>query len=98
MEEVTFPNQYNMNIVANLILPNDMNQAEKYPAIIVGCPIGAVKEQAATVYATKMAERDFVTLAVDLPFWDESDGEPCNAVVPDVYPETVSAAVDYLLF
>lgn len=96
VERVMFPNQYKMNIVANLILPKGMDQASKYPAIIVGHPIGAVKEQAATLYATKMAERGFVTLAVDLPFWGESDGEPRNAVAPDVYAETFSAAVDYL--
>lgn len=96
VEKVTFPNQYNMNIVANLILPKSMVQGKKHPAIIVGHPIGAVKEQAATLYATKMAERGFVTLAVDLPYWGESDGEPRNAVSPDVYSETFSAAVDYL--
>lgn len=96
VEKVTFPNQYKMNIVAHLVLPKGMDQAKKHPAIVVGHPIGAVKEQAATLYATKMAERGFVTLAVDLPFWGESDGEPRNAVAPDVYAETFSAAVDYL--
>lgn len=90
VEKVTFPNQYTMNIVANLILPKGMDQAKKHPAIIVGHPIGAVKEQAATLYATKMAERGFITLAVDLPFWGESDGEPRNAVAPDQYSETFS--------
>lgn len=96
VEKVTFPNQYRMTIVANLILPKGMDRGKKHPAIVVGHPIGAVKEQAATLYATKMAERGFVTLAIDLPFWGESDGEPRNAVAPDVYAETFSAAVDYL--
>lgn len=38
----------------------------------------------------------FVTLALDLSFWGESDGEPRNAVLPDVYSEDFSAAVDFL--
>ena len=43
-----------------------------------------------------MAEQGFAALSVDLSFWGESDGEPRNAVAPDVYSETFSAAVDYL--
>ena len=58
--------------------------------------MGAVKEQSAVLYATQMAERGFVTLAVDLPFWGGSDGQPRNAVSPDLYAETFSAAADYL--
>lgn len=95
-EKVSFPNQYKMKVAGNLFLPKEMKAGEKYPAIIVGHPMGAVKEQSADLYATKMAERGFVTLSVDLPFWGDSDGEPRNAVSPDLYAETFSAAVDYL--
>lgn len=96
VQALTFQNQYHMDIAANLFLPKGMNRNTKHAAIIVGHPIGAVKEQAANLYAAKMAERGFVTLSVDLPFWGESDGKPRNAVAPDVYAETFSAAVDYL--
>ena len=68
----------------------------RHPAIVVGHPFGAVKEQAADLYATKMAERGFVTLSLDLSFWGESEGEPRNVVAPDIYAEDFSAAVDYL--
>lgn len=95
-EKVSFQNQYRMKIGANLFLPSSMKPGEKYPAIIVGHPMGAVKEQGANLYAAKMAERGFVTLAVDLPFWGDSDGEPRNAVAPELYSETFSAAVDFL--
>ncbi|MDD7650754.1 alpha/beta hydrolase, partial [Cloacibacillus porcorum] len=50
----------------------------------------------ANLYAQKMAERGFVTLAIDLSFWGESAGEPRNAVLPDVYADDFSAAVDFL--
>ncbi len=96
VEKVTFPNQYKMNVTGNLYLPKGLNQSQKHPAIIVGHPMGAVKEQSANLYASKMAERGFVTLSVDLSFWGESDGQPRNVVSPDMYSETFSAAVDYL--
>ncbi|MFJ7309534.1 alpha/beta hydrolase [Peribacillus frigoritolerans] len=58
--------------------------------------MGAVKEQSSNLYAQKMAERGFVTLSLDLSFWGESEGQPCNAVLPDIYAEDFSAAVDFL--
>lgn len=85
-----------MNIAGNLYLPKDMDKSKKHAAIIVGHPMGAVKEQSADLYAVKMAERGFVTMSVDLAFWGGSDGQPRNAVAPELYAETFSAAVDYL--
>lgn len=96
VQKVTFKNQYEMNIAGNLYLPKDMDKSKKHAAIIVGHPMGAVKEQSADLYAVKMAERGFVTMSVDLAFWGGSDGQPRNAVAPELYAETFSAAVDYL--
>lgn len=96
VQKVTFKNQYKMNIAGNLYLPKDMDKSKKHAAIIVGHPMGAVKEQSADLYAVKMAERGFVTMSVDLAFWGGSDGQPRNAVAPELYAETLSAAVDYL--
>ena len=86
-EKVSFPNQYKMKVGANLFRPKEMKPGEKRPAIIVGHPMGAVKEQAANLYAIKMAERGFVTLAIDLSFWGDSEGEPRNTVSPEIYAE-----------
>jgi fermentation-respiration switch protein FrsA (DUF1100 family) len=94
--KVTFKNQYQMDVVGNLFSPQGLNESAANPAIIVGHPMGAVKEQSANLYATKLAERGFVTLSLDLPFWGESEGKPRNAVAPDIYAEAFSAAVDYL--
>ena len=96
VQKVTFKNQYKMNIAGNLYLPKDMDKSKKHAAIIVGHPVGAVKEQSADLYAVKMAERGFVTMSVDLAFWGGSDGQPRNAVAPELYAETFGAAVDYL--
>jgi uncharacterized protein len=96
MQKVTFKNQYKMKVVGNLFVPKSLNQNTQNPAIIVGHPMGAVKEQSANLYATKMAELGFITLSLDLSFWGESEGQPRNAVSPDIYAEDFSAAVDFL--
>ncbi len=95
-QKVTFLNQYRMKVAGNLFTPKNLNRASQHPAIIVGHPMGAVKEQSSNLYATKMAERGFVTLSLDLSFWGESEGQPRNAVAPDIYAEDFSAAVDFL--
>lgn len=96
VQKVTFKNQYQMNVAGNLFIPKNLNRNAKNPTIVVGHPMGAVKEQSANLYATKMAEQGFVTLSLDLSFWGESDGQPRNAVLPDIYAEDFSAAVDFL--
>ncbi|NGY80619.1 alpha/beta hydrolase (plasmid) [Bacillus megaterium] len=95
-KKVSFENQYNMKVAGNLFIPKGLNKKTKNPAIIVGHPMGAVKEQSANLYAQKMAEKGFVTLSLDLSFWGESEGQPRNAVSPDIYAEDFSAAVDFL--
>ncbi|KYG26118.1 alpha/beta hydrolase [Priestia endophytica] len=95
-KKVSFKNQYNMEVVGNLFIPKGLKKNTKNPAIIVGHPMGAVKEQSANLYAQKMAEKGFVTLSLDLSFWGASEGQPRNAVSPDIYAEDFSAAVDFL--
>ncbi|MEG3910927.1 alpha/beta hydrolase [Microcoleus sp. w1-18aA5] len=96
MQKVTFKNQYNMKVAGNLFIPKTLNQNAKNPAIIVGHPMGAVKEQSSNLYAQKLAEQGFVTLSLDLSFWGESEGQTRNVVAPDIYAEDFSAAVDFL--
>ncbi|AZE49354.1 Dienelactone hydrolase [Pseudomonas chlororaphis] len=96
VEKVTFKNQYGMQVAGNLFTPKGLALNVPNAAIIVGHPMGAVKEQSANLYAIKMAEQGFVTLSLDLSFWGESAGTPRNAVSPDLYAEEFSAAVDFL--
>ncbi|MEC8011068.1 MAG: alpha/beta hydrolase [Pseudomonadota bacterium] len=95
-KKVSFKNQYQMNVVGNLFMPKDFDPNQKYAGIIVGHPMGAVKEQSSNLYAQKLAEKGFITLAIDLSFWGESAGEPRNTVAPEIYSEDFSAAVDFL--
>ena len=95
-QKVTFTNQYGLKIVGNLFVPKNLSQNTKAPAIVIGHPMGAVKEQSSNLYAQKLAEQGFVTLAIDQSFWGESEGKPRNAVAPDLYAEAFSAGVDFL--
>jgi fermentation-respiration switch protein FrsA (DUF1100 family) len=96
VQKVTFRNQYQMNVTGNLFVPKSTSRNTGNPAIVVGHPMGAVKEQSSNLYAQKLAERGFVTLSLDLSFWGESEGQPRNLVSPDIYAEDFSAAVDFL--
>jgi uncharacterized protein len=95
-QKVAFKNQYKMDVTGNLFMPKNADPKTRYPAIIVGHPMGAVKEQSSNLYAQKLAEQGFVTLAIDLSFWGESSGQPRNTVAPEIYSEDFSAGVDYL--
>ncbi|KQM50803.1 hypothetical protein ASE80_07625 [Pseudomonas sp. Leaf15] len=96
VQNVTFNNQYGMAVAGHLFMPKNLAPGAKSAALVVGHPMGAVKEQSADLYATKMAEQGFITLSLDLSFWGDSAGSPRNAVLPDLYVEDFSAAVDFL--
>lgn len=92
--KATFVNRYGITLAADMYLPK--GAAGKLPAIAVCGPFGAVKEQAAGLYAQTMAERGFLTLAFDPSYTGESGGEPRCVVSPDINTEDFSAAVDFL--
>ncbi|WP_227995201.1 alpha/beta hydrolase [Oceanobacillus sp. CFH 90083] len=95
-EKVTFENRLGIELVADMYVPNGANASEEMPAIIVGHPFGAVKEQSSGLYAQEMAERGFVTVAFDASYNGESGGEPRNIASPEAFVEDFSAAVDFL--
>lgn len=66
--KVIFKTQYQTRVVGNLVVPKDVTEGVSLPAIAIGHPMGAVKEQSATLYANKLAEQGFATLALELPF------------------------------
>jgi fermentation-respiration switch protein FrsA (DUF1100 family) len=47
--KVTFKNKLGMKVVGNLFVPRTLNRAARSPAIVVGHPMGAVKEQSANL-------------------------------------------------
>lgn len=92
--KVTFHNRYGITLAADLYVPKDAEG--RLPAIAVSGPFGAVKEQAAGLYAQTMAERGFLTIAFDPSFTGESGGMPRAVASPDINTEDFCAAVDFL--
>ena len=92
--KVTFHNRYGITLAADLYQPKEASG--KLAAIAVCGPFGAVKEQAAGLYAQTMAERGFLTIAFDPSFTGESGGTPRYMASPDINTEDFQAAVDFL--
>lgn len=96
-ERVRFRNRFGFEICADLYTPKDSTAPDTdYPAIIIGGTYGAVKEQASGLYANRLAEMGYITLAFDPSYTGESSGEPRNMSSPDINTEDFSACVDYL--
>lgn len=96
VEKVRFKNRYDIELAGDMYLPKGLDRTRKYPAIIVGHPFGAVKEQPSGRYAQEMARRGFVTLAFDASYSGESGGTPRLTVSPEADVEDFSAAVDFM--
>ncbi len=94
-KKITFHNRFGITLVADQYEPKDYEG--KLPAISVCGPFGAVKEQCSGLYAMKMAERGFLTIAFDPSFTGESGGRPRYVASPDINTEDFSASIDYLM-
>ena len=93
-QKVTFHNRYGITLAADLYTPKGAEG--KLPAIAVSGPFGAVKEQSSGLYAQKMAELGFLTLAFDPSYTGDSGGTPRYVASPDINTEDFCAAVDFL--
>ena len=93
-KKVTFHNRYGITLAADMFTPKSV--VGKLPAIAVSGPFGTVKEQSSGLYAQKMAEYGFLTIAFDPSFTGESGGSPRYVASPDINTEYFCAAVDFL--
>ncbi|MCI8553683.1 MAG: alpha/beta hydrolase [Clostridiales bacterium] len=94
-KRVRFRNRFGIELAGDLYLPESA-AVGKWPAIIVAGPFGAVKEQAAGLYAQQLAVCGFVSLAFDPSFCGESGGAVRHMASPDIFTEDYSAAVDFI--
>ena len=98
MPNVTFKNLngHGITMAATINFPAGFDESKTYPAVVVSHPGGGVKEQAAGLYAQKLAEAGLITIAFDRSYQGASTGEPRQLENPFVSTEDVSAVVDYL--
>ena len=91
----TYVKRYGITLAADLYTPKNIKG--KLAGLAVGSPYGAVKDQAGGIYAIKMAEIGYVTLAFDPSFNGESGGNVRLVSSPDINTEDFCASVDYLV-
>ena len=94
------PVTYQLNglkIAANVYTPANFDPAKQYPAIVVAHPNGGVKEQVAGLYAQRLAERGYVTIAADAAYQGGSDGEPRNVDKPSHRIEDIHGMADFII-
>ena len=93
------PITYELNgvkVAANVYTPADYDPAKKYPAVTVAHPNGGVKEQVAGLFAQRLAELGYITVAADASYQGESGGTPRNLDVPFFRTEDIHGMVDLL--
>lgn len=97
-QKVNFENKNGQLITMSAVInfPENFDTNRKYPAIVVTHPGGGVKEQTAGLYAGKLAEAGFITIAYDASYQGESTGELRQLENPYIRTEDISAVIDYL--
>ena len=95
MKKINFSSE-GAELVGNLYYPKNYDPAQAYPAIIVSGSWTTVKEQMAGLYAEKLAEEGFITLAFDFRNFGESEGEPRFYESPALKKVDIKNAVSYL--
>jgi fermentation-respiration switch protein FrsA (DUF1100 family) len=87
---------HGLQLAGILNLPENAEEKKQNPAIVCVHPGSSCKEQTAGIYAEKLAELGYVTIAFDASYQGESEGEPQYIEEPAVRVEDIRCAVDYL--
>lgn len=85
-----------LDIAANVYTPANYDPAKKYPAIVVAHPNGGVKEQVAGLFAQRLAEQGYITIAMDAAYQGGSAGAPRNTDKPQSRTEDIHGAADFI--
>lgn len=85
-----------LKIAANVYTPAGYETTKKYPAVVVAHPNGGVKEQVAGLYAQRLAEKGYITIAADASYQGASEGTPRNVDKPFYRTEDIHGMADYI--
>lgn len=85
-----------LDIVANVYTPANFDPKKTYPAVVVAHPNGGVKEQVAGLYAQRLAEQGYITIAADAAYQGGSGGEPRNVDKPAYRIEDIHGMADFI--
>ena len=85
-----------IGVVANVYTPANYDSSKEYVAIVVAHPNGGVKEQVAGLYAQRLAELGYITIAADARYQGASGGEPRNTDRPANRIEDIHGMVDFI--
>lgn len=94
------PVNYKLNgieIAANVYTPADYDASKKYPAVVVAHPNGGIKEQTAGLYAQRLAEAGYITMAADAAYQGASGGEPRHTDRPQNRTEDIRGMADFIM-
>jgi fermentation-respiration switch protein FrsA (DUF1100 family) len=94
--KVSFMNPASQARLAGLLFQPAWPTAERRAGIVVVGPMFSVKEQAASVYARRMAELGYLAIAFDHTSFGESEGQPRLNEDPFTKAEDAKAAVTFL--
>ena len=86
----------NETMAGNLFLPANYKAGEKRPAVLVIGPWLNVKEQVATNYAKRLADKGFAAFVFDFRHWGESGGELREYECPNDKIADIHNALRYL--
>lgn len=93
------PVKYKLNgieIAANVYTPANYDASKKYPAVVVAHPNGGIKEQTAGLYAQRLAEAGYITIAADAAYQGASGGEPRHTDKPASRIEDIRGMADFI--
>lgn len=95
-EKIFFKNK-TLKMAGEIYFPSGFDNTGKYPSIVITHPGNGVKEQVAGLYAQKLSEQGFITLAFDASHQGESEGLPRYLEDPTSRVEDIRCAIDYLV-
>ena len=85
-----------LDISANVYTPANYDSSKKYPTLVVAHPNGGVKEQVAGLYAQRLAEQGYITIAADAAYQGASGGQPRNVDKPASRIEDIHGMADFI--